>query len=303
MKNFTLTSVVRTLIATATIGFTAGVVMSEKALAGDKLPYDAGYTPNVSFAHGNLYNAIDFGVGNNTNINARASNSGIVVASTFESSGGIHPITGAVCGFGNVVRVRYSNGHYGIYAHLASRAVNVNQTVSQGQVLGVIGTTGCSTGNHLHYERRNSTNIQNLANTYIPSFDERLTSTPWKSQNTGTTTPPAPTSFPYLNLILDRTPPDGVKRCLAVDGSKIGVLAGAEKPVAFPCNPNNPDLRWRLAPITNGFGLLELERIPPSGIKQCLAVDGSKIGVLAGAEKPVAFPCNPNNPDLRWKLY
>jgi hypothetical protein len=186
-----LSTIVRTVIFGTFFGITGSLVFGKIALAGDRLPYDAGITPpgGISFAHGG-YKAIDFGMSNRTDINARASNSGVVVTSTYENT------SGGTCGYGNFVRIRYNNGHYGIYAHLSSRAVSVNQTVNQGDILGKIGTTGCSTGIHLHYERRNATNSQ--ANTYLPNFDENSSSQPWKSQNTGVvqTPPPAPAPAP-----------------------------------------------------------------------------------------------------------
>jgi hypothetical protein len=49
-----------------------------------------------------------------------------------------------------------TNGVRHLYAHLSSAAVNVGQSVSQGQHLGNVGTTGNSTGPHLHYEERTS---------------------------------------------------------------------------------------------------------------------------------------------------
>lgn len=54
--------------------------------------------------------------------------------------------------YGNYVVVTHSDGYQTLYAHMTSRAVSVGQMVTQGQVIGYVGTTGDSTGNHLHFE-------------------------------------------------------------------------------------------------------------------------------------------------------
>jgi murein DD-endopeptidase MepM/ murein hydrolase activator NlpD len=55
-------------------------------------------------------------------------------------------------GYGNTVVVRHSDGLQTRYAHLASLKVKPGDTVSAHQVLGLVGSTGNSTGPHLHFE-------------------------------------------------------------------------------------------------------------------------------------------------------
>jgi murein DD-endopeptidase MepM/ murein hydrolase activator NlpD len=55
-------------------------------------------------------------------------------------------------GFGNYVVIRHQHGFYTRYAHLLSFRVEAGQQVKQGEVIGYIGSTGRSTGPHLHYE-------------------------------------------------------------------------------------------------------------------------------------------------------
>ncbi|HRE42547.1 MAG TPA: M23 family metallopeptidase, partial [Terricaulis sp.] len=54
--------------------------------------------------------------------------------------------------FGNYVRLRHSDGYETAYAHMSRIAVRSGARVRQGQVIGYVGSTGRSTGPHLHYE-------------------------------------------------------------------------------------------------------------------------------------------------------
>ncbi|MFT9598756.1 peptidoglycan DD-metalloendopeptidase family protein [Mesobacillus sp.] len=55
-------------------------------------------------------------------------------------------------GYGNKIIIDHNNGYRTMYAHLASISVSVGQTVSRGSSIGIMGTTGNSTGIHLHLE-------------------------------------------------------------------------------------------------------------------------------------------------------
>ncbi|MFJ6852114.1 peptidoglycan DD-metalloendopeptidase family protein [Streptomyces sp. NPDC091271] len=56
--------------------------------------------------------------------------------------------------YGNEVVIQHSDGMYSQYAHLSSLEVSAGQTVTGGQQIGLSGTTGNSTGPHLHFEVR-----------------------------------------------------------------------------------------------------------------------------------------------------
>lgn len=75
-----------------------------------------------------------------------AAKSGVVITSVYG--------TGSAWSYGNYVVVAHSDGTSTLYAHMSSRAVSKGQTVKQGDVVGYVGTTGNSTGNHLHFEIR-----------------------------------------------------------------------------------------------------------------------------------------------------
>lgn len=57
-------------------------------------------------------------------------------------------------GYGNLVEIQHEGGISTRYAHLSAIAVNVGQVVQPGAVIGRVGSTGRSTGPHLHYEIR-----------------------------------------------------------------------------------------------------------------------------------------------------
>lgn len=57
-------------------------------------------------------------------------------------------------GYGNVVVIKHDDTYLTLYGHCSKLLVNVGQTVKQGQVIALVGSTGDSTGNHCHFEIR-----------------------------------------------------------------------------------------------------------------------------------------------------
>jgi murein DD-endopeptidase MepM/ murein hydrolase activator NlpD len=108
--------------------------------AGLAWPVHGTLTSNFGMRWGRMHEGIDIAGGSGTPIGAAAAGTVIVA--------------GQQSGYGNIVVVDHGNGLSTAYAHLSSISVGVGQSVGQGTVIGGMGTTGHSTGVHLHFEVR-----------------------------------------------------------------------------------------------------------------------------------------------------
>ena len=70
----------------------------------------------------------------------------------YASASGTVILAGWSGGYGNCVKIQHSNGYVTLYGHCSSLLVNVGETVTQGQQIARIGSTGNSTGPHVHFE-------------------------------------------------------------------------------------------------------------------------------------------------------
>lgn len=70
------------------------------------------------------------------------------------SDGGTVAVAEYSDSYGNYVLINHGNGYTTLYAHMSSMAVEAGQAVAQGDTLGYVGSTGWSTGPHLHFEIR-----------------------------------------------------------------------------------------------------------------------------------------------------
>jgi len=75
-------------------------------------------------------------------------------AKVVSGGAGIVIFSGWYGAYGNAVIIDHGNGISTLYGHMSSRSVKTNQEVVPGQTVGYVGSTGWSTGPHLHYEVR-----------------------------------------------------------------------------------------------------------------------------------------------------
>jgi murein DD-endopeptidase MepM/ murein hydrolase activator NlpD len=103
-------------------------------------PVSGSMTSGFGWRWGRMHEGIDIAAPTGTPIAAAAS--GTVIYS------------GWLGGYGNLVVIDHGGGLSSAYAHQSSIAVGTGQSVVQGQVIGYVGSTGFSTGAHLHFEVR-----------------------------------------------------------------------------------------------------------------------------------------------------
>ena len=72
----------------------------------------------------------------------------------FASGNGVVEVAGWEGGYGKYVKLKHSNGYETAYGHMSAfaKGLEVGKRVRQGQVIGFVGSTGESTGAHVHYE-------------------------------------------------------------------------------------------------------------------------------------------------------
>lgn len=99
-----------------------------------------GYRTHPIYGNKRFHAGVDIGAPMGSAI--MAADGGTVIVSTYDG------------GYGNYVMLNHGDGRVTLYAHMSSRAASVGQTVTQGQVIGYVGSTGNSTGPHLHFEVR-----------------------------------------------------------------------------------------------------------------------------------------------------
>ena len=140
-----------------------------KTVGGDfstRIPLDKGrqvrvtQAPGGPYSHGSRYtrNAVDLGLPAGTTV--RAGFSGVIAV----ARGGCAAFRSWGCnsGYGNFVYLKAPDNSCAIYAHLTSIAVAVGQQVDRYMPIGAVGSSGSSTGPHLHTDRVDCSSRQSL---------------------------------------------------------------------------------------------------------------------------------------------
>lgn len=115
-----------------------------------KFPLGSGFGPRGALAGGKIkahnHKGQDIAAPTGTKVKSVAD--GIVVRSSPVEQGG---------GYGNFIVIKHDD-FYSAYGHLSKREVNKGDKVKKGELIGLVGSTGQSTGPHLHFEIRKTEN-------------------------------------------------------------------------------------------------------------------------------------------------
>ncbi len=109
-------------------------------ISGARITSGFGLRKHPILGYNKMHAGVDFAAARGTPIKA--------------AGDGVIEIAGRVGSYGNYVRIRHPNSYKTAYAHMqrVARGITPGTKVRQGQVIGYVGTTGRSTGPHLHYE-------------------------------------------------------------------------------------------------------------------------------------------------------
>ena len=102
-------------------------------------PANKHYLSGFDFSPESNHNGLDFA--GNEGEGVYAADAGVIVYAGWNDYG-----------YGNMIMVDHGNGFQSLYAHLNAFNVGCGQSVGQGEVIGAIGSTGRSSGPHLHFE-------------------------------------------------------------------------------------------------------------------------------------------------------
>lgn len=118
-------------------------------------------TSGVGARWGTTHKGVDIGAAMGSEIVASEAGKVIIASNTCTHNVGKSASCGCGGGYGNYVVIDHGNGFITLYGHLTEATVKAGDTVAKGQKIGISGTTGWSTGPHLHFELRYAGNYMN----------------------------------------------------------------------------------------------------------------------------------------------
>lgn len=114
-------------------------VVSSRGTGNFAWPTNGGYiSSQMGSRWGEFHRGID--IARPSNYDIKASDNGVVTFTGWDGT------------YGNKIVIDHNNGYETVYAHLSEIKVEVGQVVPQGSLIGIMGSTGRSTGTHLHFE-------------------------------------------------------------------------------------------------------------------------------------------------------
>lgn len=208
---------------------------------------------------GHKHGGVDFAAPTGTPI--QATTAGRVIRSTYQAGG-----------FGNYVVVQDIKGNTHYYGHMSRKIAYVGELVGRGSLLGYVGSTGHSTGPHLHYEVRQNGKAVNPYQWYASA----------RGYATGGYPLPGELFFANENGI-ELMGKMGSKNVVAnnmqiIEGIKAGVASGAVQAARIRANAGSTDNRKTEINVQNQF---YKEQIAPSEIKRATR-RGIKQGLAGG---------------------
>ena len=130
------------------------------------VPGHANITSGFGSRWGTTHKGIDISDGSIQGMPVVASRSGTVTRADNACTHNYPKNSSCGCGggYGNRVEISHGDGTSTLYGHMVTITVSVGQTVEQGQVIGYVGSTGHSTGYHLHFEiKQNGVQVDPMA--------------------------------------------------------------------------------------------------------------------------------------------
>ncbi len=143
-------------------GMGASKSLMRTPISGARITSGFGMRRHPLLGYNKLHTGIDFGAARGTPI--KAAGDGVVVHAGWRGS------------YGRAVVIKHTGKYSTLYAHMSKTAkLKKGQHVRQGQVIGYVGTTGRSTGPHLHYEVRKGGRPVNPRRVQIAAASQQLT--------------------------------------------------------------------------------------------------------------------------------